>query len=130
MSGVVTNFEPTSEPQNFTEFARWVSGLDPIPELSNVRCYETFAGRNAAFQHDARFVFGPIAKLPELFEGNDDGFLVDDEAEAKVAELHAQNEKHLTRSKHEDGSPTDGMSQTRARWEQERESGKWAKETR
>jgi hypothetical protein len=106
---------------------RIFKGLDPISELSGVRCYEQFSNNHVAFARNGSFYYGPIDKLSELFAGDEDGFLIDDEAEEKVAELHAAylyqaGEKIVA-------SETDGMTTTRARWAKERKSGQWAKKT-
>jgi hypothetical protein len=100
-----------------------------MSELSELRCYELFRGDYVAFQRDGRFYFGPIAKLSAFLSGSDESFLADDAAEEKVAELHAQQE-HRCESKPAPDSETDGLSTTRQRWEQERRSGHWGKESK
>jgi hypothetical protein len=107
---------------------RIINGLDPVPELSNVRCYERFSDGNVAFQRNGTFYYGPIDKLSELFAGDDDGFLIDDEAEAKVAELHEQQDYRWYSKPHPD-SDTE-LEATRQRWEHERRSGRWGEEAK
>jgi hypothetical protein len=66
-------------------------GSSQTSELSKLRCYEVFSGGYIAFQRGIRFYFGLIANLSTFLSDNDsEDFLVDDEAEARVAELHAQ----------------------------------------
>jgi hypothetical protein len=97
--------------------------------LSDLRCYELFLGDNVAFQRGGRFYFGPIAKVPALVSGSGESFLTDDAAEAKVAELHAQQDRRCE-SKPMPESETDGLATTRARWEHERRTGQWGKESK
>jgi hypothetical protein len=105
-----------------------ITGLAPISELAGIRCYETFPNRCIALQHNRRFYFGPIEQLSQLIHsGSADSFLTDEAAEAKVSELHSQQnaDRHLARSKYEPGTETDGMTQTRARWAKEKAAGQW-----
>jgi hypothetical protein len=100
-----------------------------MDELSKLPCYETFSGGNVAFQRDGRFYFGPIAKLAALLSGSDESFLVDDAAEAKVAELQAQQDRHYHSALAPDYE-TDNLATTRKRWERERSSGQWEKKAK
>jgi hypothetical protein len=100
-----------------------------MSELSALRCYELFSGGNVAFERDGRFYFGPIAKLSALLSGSSESFLVDDAAEDRVSELHAQQD-YRCESKPAPESETDGLATTRQRWEQERRSGHWGKESK
>jgi hypothetical protein len=92
------------------------------------RCYETFSGGNIAFERDGHFHFGPAAKLSAFLSGSSESFLIDAEAEAKVAELQALQAKsgHFCRAGALiTASETDNLAIIRKRWEQERSSNKW-----
>src|SRR6516162_7792536 len=91
--------------------------------LSALKCYERFAGGYIAFQRGIRFYFGPVAELSALFSGNSEAFLTDDEAEAKVAELHAQQAETGRYCRSEQIADGETLIAIRKRWEQERRSG-------
>jgi hypothetical protein len=90
-------------------------------------CYETFRDGYIAFARGGRFYFGPIAKLSAFLSGSGESFLSDDEAEAKVAELHAQqdNRCHIPQA-----PDPETLVATRKRWEQERRSGYWEEKSK
>jgi hypothetical protein len=109
---------------------RAICGGDEVSELSALRCYELFSGGCVAFQRGGRFYFGPIAKLFAFLSGSSESFLTDEAAEERVAEIHAQQGKNLVRSVSIPTSETDGLATTRQRWEHERRSGHWGKESK
>jgi hypothetical protein len=92
--------------------------------IDGLHCYETFAGGYVAFDWKAEFCFGPIDKISALLSGSSESFLIGADAEAKVVELRARQERPCC-SKQIDSSPTDGLSTTRARWQREKDSGLW-----
>jgi hypothetical protein len=95
------------------------------------KCYETFRDGYIAFERGGRFYFGPIAKLPALLSGSSESFLLDDAAEAKVAELHERQAANCVRNGADIiASETDQLAITRKRWAHERRSGHWERATK
>jgi hypothetical protein len=91
------------------------------------KCYETFRDGYIAFERRGRFYFGPIAKLSAFLSGSSESFISDDAAEAKVAELHERQDNRCYSKPHPD-SDTE-LAAARERWEHERRSGQWEKES-
>jgi hypothetical protein len=87
-------------------------------------CYETFAGGYIAFERGGRFYFGPASKLDALLLGSAEDFLTGDEAQARVAELHAQQDYSAHSKQHPE---SEYLLAIREEWEKERRNGQWAK---
>jgi hypothetical protein len=98
---------------------------DPF-DAAGLRCYETFRNGSIAFEREGQLCFGPSNKLQAFLSGSNESFLVGDAAQSKVDEHHAQQSP--TRSKPQIASETDGLSQTRSRWQTERSKGQWSPE--
>src|SRR5262245_42754767 len=103
----------------------WSKLAEPLAE-AGIRCYELFRDGNVAFEREGIVHFGPQTKLSALLSGSLESFLAGEAAQAKIAQLHAQQK--CVRSNSFVDVATDALATTRKRWEAERTSGQWSSE--
>jgi hypothetical protein len=96
-------------------------GADSLA-ATGIRCYEFFHDGNVAFELEGELYFGLRAKLPALLSGSTESFLSGEEAEAKIAESRERSGDRPFRSTPAVCADSDGLAQTRKRWESERVS--------
>jgi hypothetical protein len=97
---------------------------DPIT-ATGIRCYELFRDDNIAFERDGKLCFGPRTKIPAFLAGSDESFLIGEAAETAISELRKQQGESRFRTTSTPSSTTDGLAETRRRWENERANGQW-----
>jgi len=94
---------------------------------ADLRCYELFRDGSIAFVREGQLCFGPTNRLDAFLSANSESFLLGETAQAKIAQLRAQQGQSSYRSTTA-GSDEDSLAQTRNRCEAERSAGQWEPE--